>query len=191
MQPGSRQVAAGYIIYGSSTMLVYTTGTAVHGFTMDPSLGEFLLSNPNIRIPKRGKIYSVNEGNFDRWEKGVKDYVRWLKRKDGPTNRPYSSRYIGSMVADVHRTLLYGGIFMYPEDVTDPASPKPKLRLLYEASPLGFVIEAAGGRSSTGRERTLDVMPTQLHQRVPVFVGSDEDVRIAEQFIRGQRKLDE
>lgn len=189
LQKGTEQVAAGYVIYGSSTMLVYTTGQGVNGFTLDPSVGEFLLSHPNIRIPSKGKIYSANEGNFQYWDEPTKDFVRYLKTPDPESGRPYSSRYIGSLVADFHRNLLYGGIFLYPADCRDPARPKPKLRLLYEANPLGFVVEQAGGAITTGRERTLELEPTDLHQRVPIIIGSKEDVQLYEKFVRGEATL--
>ncbi len=184
MQKGTEQVAAGYVVYGSSTMLVYTVGRGVHGFTLEPSLGEFLLSHENIRIPKRGKIYSVNEGNEASWDDGTRRYIRNLKEKDKPNGRPYSHRYIGALVGDAHRTLLKGGIFLYPPDVSDPAKPKPKLRLLYEASPMAFIFEHAGGAASTGRERILDVQPTSLHQRVSLILGSPDDVREYESFLQ-------
>jgi fructose-1,6-bisphosphatase I len=186
LQPGYKQVAAGYVVYGSSTMFVYTTGDGVHGFTLDPSIGEFLLSHENIRVPKRGKIYSVNEGNYRWWYDGMKKYVKYLQEEDKPTNRPYSGRYIGSMVADLHRTLLYGGIFMYPGDVRNPNG---KLRLMYEANPLAYVFEQAGGRASNGNERILDVKPISLHQRTPLFMGSEEDIAICETFLQGKRDL--
>ncbi len=179
LQPGSRQVAAGYVLYGSSVMLVYTTGKGVHGFTLDPSVGEFLLSHPDLRMPARGKTYSINEGNAASWDAGTAAHVRRLKEKDPATGRPYSLRYVGTLVADFHRTLVNGGIFMYP------ASPKPKLRLLYEAAPLAMVAEQAGGRATTGRERVLDVVPTELHQKVPFVVGSPEDVADYESLQRG------
>ncbi len=183
LQPGRKLVAAGYVVYGSSTMLVMSTGNGVHGFTLDPSVGEFLKSHPDIQIPARGKTYSVNEGNFPYWSDGVRRYVAYMKQKDPSTGRPYGSRYIGSMVADVHRTLLRGGIFMYPADSKDPLKPHGKLRLLYECSPMAFLIERAGGAASTGRSRVLDVEPETLHQRVPFFAGSVENVREAERFI--------
>ena len=176
LQPGSRQVAAGYIIYGSSTMFVYTTGERVHGFTLDPSVGEFFLSHPNLRLPERGSIYSVNEGNESKWDDKVRDWVRWLKTPDKAQGRPYSSRYIGTLVADFHRTLLKGGVFAYPADRKNPDG---KLRLLYEASPLAFIARAAGGAASTGRTPILDVVPTELHQRVPLYIGSRLDVEDA------------
>jgi fructose-1,6-bisphosphatase I len=178
LQPGLKQVAAGYVLYGSSVMLVYTTGKGVHGFTLDPSVGEFLLSHPNIRMPARGKTYSINEGNTSSWDPGTAAYVKRLKEKDPVANRPYSLRYVGTLVADFHRTLINGGIFLYP------ASPKPKLRLLYEASPLAMVAEQAGGRATTGSQRILDVVPSELHQKVPLVVGSQEDVAEYETFVR-------
>ena len=176
LQKGCEQVAAGYVVYGSSTILVYTTGEGVHGFTLDPSVGEFLLSHPDIRIPAKGKTYSANEGNFHSWDKGTKDYIQFLKESDPASKRPYSARYIGSLVADFHRNLLAGGIFLYPADCKDPQKPKPKLRLVYEANPLAFIVEQAGGKASTGTERILDVQPTGLHQRVPLIIGSSQDV---------------
>ncbi|MCC7540770.1 MAG: class 1 fructose-bisphosphatase [Deltaproteobacteria bacterium] len=183
LQKGSAQVAAGYVIYGSSTMFVYTTGDGVHGFTLDPSVGEFLLSHPNITIPEKGKIYSVNEGNSGLWDEGTKAWVRWLKEPDSGTGRPYSARYVGSLVADFHRTLLKGGVFAYP---ADRKSPKGKLRLLYEASPMGFIAEAAGGIATDGRgNRIVDLTPTELHQRTPLLIGSRHDVETAERFFRG------
>ena len=185
LQKGSDQVAAGYVVYGSSTMFVYSAGSGVHGFTLDPSLGEFLLSHEDIRIPQKGKIYSANEGNERAWDEGTRNYVRHLKEKDKATNRPYSLRYIGALVADFHRTLLYGGIFLYPPDVSDPAKPKPKLRLLYEAAPIAYIAEQAGGLASTGKERILDIQPKGLHDRVSVIVGSPDDVREYERFVRG------
>ena len=186
LQPGYKQIAAGYVVYGSSTMMVYTTGDGVHGFTLDPGIGEFLLSHENIRIPKRGKIYSVNEGNYRYWYDGMKKYVKYLQEEDKATARPYSGRYIGSMVADIHRTLLYGGIFMYPGDTKHPDG---KLRLMYEGNPMGFIVEQAGGKASTGKERILDIVPTSLHQRTPLFIGSTEDVCVAEDFLQGKRQL--
>jgi fructose-1,6-bisphosphatase I len=172
LQPGRRQLAAGYIVYGSSTMLVYTTGAGVHGFTLEPSIGEFLLSHPNMRIPDPGqKIYSVNEAYYKRWSRGQQKAVDHLKEEG------YSLRYIGSLVADFHRTLLYGGIFMYP---LDAKSPKGKLRLLYEASPVAMVIEEAGGASSDGTKSILDVEPTELHQRTPVYLGGKDLIAATE-----------
>jgi fructose-1,6-bisphosphatase I len=184
LQPGYKQVAAGYVIYGSSAMLVFTTGDGVHGFTLDPSIGEFLLSHENMRIPKRGKIYSVNEGNSRRWPAEMQKYVQYLREEDAATNRPYSARYIGSLVGDIHRTLLYGGIFMYPADTKNP---RGKLRLMYEGNPMAFLMEQAGGRATNGKQRILDIQPQSLHERTPVFLGSEEDVMILEEFLQGKR----
>lgn len=185
LQPGFQQVAAGYFLYGSSTMMVYTTGAGVSGFTLDPSVGEFLLSHPNIEIPSRGKIFSANVGYWDYWPQETKNYIDYLRRPD--QNKPvYSCRYIGSLVADFHRTLLYGGVFLYPADSKDPKKPHGKLRLLYECSPLAFVCEQAGGAATTGRERIMEIMPQELHQRVPLIIGSPEEVYLAEQFYDGR-----
>jgi fructose-1,6-bisphosphatase I len=183
IQPGHRQLCAGYVMYGSSTMLVYTTGQGVHGFTFEPSLGEFLLSHPLIRTPARGHIYSVNEGNYFRWEDGVKRYVDWLKMDDASLGHPYSARYVGSLVADFHRNLLYGGIYLYPGDSRNRNG---KLRVLYEAAPLAFIAEQAGGLASDGTRRIMDIEPSALHQRTPLFIGSTEDVRECETFVQGK-----
>ena len=164
-------------------MLVYTTGNGVNGFTLDPSVGEFFLSHPNIQIPPRGKIYSINEGNSSKWEKPVTNYINHLKQEDKASNRPYSGRYIGSLVADFHRNLLKGGIFLYPGD---KVSPNGKLRLLYECNPMAFIIEQAGGAASNGRHRILDIQPEKLHQRVPLIIGSKDDVAEAERFLSGE-----
>jgi len=178
LQPGTRQVAAGYVLYGSSTMLVYTTGMGVHGFTLDNSIGEFLLSHPMIRIPKPGKrIYSVNEAYSDRWSAEQRKLVERLKGKGR-----FSLRYIGSLVADFHRTLLYGGLFMYP---ADSSAPNGKLRLLYEVSPLSMVCEQAGGAATDGQRRILDIVPEELHQRVPIYIGNQEYVELANECIGG------
>jgi len=182
-QPGYKQVAAGYVVYGSSTMLIYTTGDGVHGFTLDPSIGEFLLSHEDIHVPKRGKIYSVNEGNYRYWNDGVKKYIKYLQEEDKKTGRPYSGRYIGSMVADIHRTLLYGGIFLYPGDARYPQG---KLRLMYEANPVSFIMEQAGGAATDGRRRILDIVPETLHQKTPLFIGSEEDVSLCTEFLNGR-----
>ncbi len=187
LQPGHRQVAAGYFIYGSSTMMVYTTGSGVHGFTLEPRIGEFLLSHENIRIPEKGKTYSVNEGNYYFWDEKVQNAVEYFKTPDIKTGRPYTLRYTGSFVADVHRNLLKGGIHMYPGDSKDPMKPHGKLMLMCEVSPLAFVVEQAGGAATTGSERILDVQPQYLHQRVPVFIGSSADVSLAEEFVQGKR----
>ncbi len=184
LQPGHKLFGAGYIIYSSSVNLVYTTGNGVNGFSLDPSVGEFVLSHPNIQIPARGKIYSTNEGNYAYWKKGTREYIEYLKSDNNKRKAPYSSRYIGSLVADFHRNLLKGGIFLYPEDTKDPKKTTGKLRLLYEANPLAFVVEQAGGYASTGYERILDIKPTKLHQRVPLILGSKDDVLEYEEFAK-------
>lgn len=176
LQKGSDQVAAGYFLYGTSTMMVYTTGTGVHGFTMDPSVGEFLLSHPDIRIPETGKVYSVNEAYWHYWDEATREAVSYFKSPDNTRGKPYSLRYIGSLVADFHRNLLYGGIFLYPADHRDPKKPAGKLRLLCEASPLAFVCKQAGGAATDGERDILDIEPQELHQRVPLFIGSKNDV---------------
>ena len=181
LQPGNRQVAAGYILWGSSVMLVFSTGQGVHGFTYDSSVGEFLLSHENIRTPERGAIYSTNEGNYNRWTPGLRRYIDHLKSEDPANGRPYTARYIGSLCADVHRNLLYGGIYLYPGDTRNPNG---KLRLLYEANPLSMIVEQAGGAASDGHTRILDLQPTSLHQRVPLIVGSRLDVEEAVRFIQ-------
>lgn len=181
MQPGNRQVAAGYIVYGSSTMLVYTTGHGVNGFTYDPSLGVFCLSHENIKIPQTGKIYSINEGQYLKFPMGVKKYLKYCQEEDKETQRPYTSRYIGSLVSDFHRNMLKGGIYIYPSATNYPDG---KLRLLYEGNPMAFLAEQAGGVASDGYNRILDIQPTALHQRVPLFIGSKEMVKKAEQLMR-------
>ena len=181
---GPEQVAAGYLLYGASTMLVYTIGQGVHGFTLEPGIGEYLLSHEQIRIPDRGKIYGANEGNYHKWPGGTKKYLDSLKIQDAATGRPYSGRYSGCLVADVHRILLEGGIYLYPGELNKPEG---KLRLLYEANPLAWIVEQAGGKASTGAMRILDVEAKQLHQRVPLIIGSANDVRDAEEFIQGKR----
>jgi fructose-1,6-bisphosphatase I len=184
--PGRELLAAGYVLYGSSTLLVLTTGIAggVHGFTYDPTVGEFFLSHEHIRIPERGKIYSINEGNTALWPEQVRRWNAWIKEEDKATGRPFGARYVGSLVADAHRTLLKGGIFAYPADRKNAGG---KLRLLYEANPFAFVFEAAGGKATTGRDRILDIQPTALHQRVPLVLGSPHDVDVFEQFMRDER----
>jgi fructose-1,6-bisphosphatase I len=181
LQPGHKQVASGYVVYGSSTMFVYTTTLGgVHGFTLDPELGEFFLSHPNIKIPAQGNTYSINEGNSSRWDEKQKQAVEYFKTPDPATKRPYGLRYIGSLVSDFHRTLLKGGIFMYPGDKN---CPEGKLRYYFEAAPLAFIVENAGGRASTGRERILDLKPGEIHQRVPVLIGSKLDVETVEKIL--------
>jgi len=181
LQPGSRQVAAGYVIYGSSTMLVYTTGNGVDGFTLDPGIGEFCLSHPGIRTPESGRIYSINEGNYVHFPMGVKKYIKYCQEIDPATSRPYTSRYIGSLVSDFHRNLLQGGIFIYPET---QSAPRGKLRLLYECNPIALIAEQAGGMATNGVERTLELTPESLHQRVPFYVGSSAMVEKVHEFLR-------
>ncbi len=181
LQKGTEQVAAGYITYGSSTMLVYTTGKGVNGFTLDPSIGEFCLSHPDMMVPKSGSIYSINEGNYVHFSEGVKNYIKYCQEEDKATGRPYSTRYIGSLVSDFHRNLIKGGIYIYPSTAK---SPNGKLRLIYECNPLAFIIEQAGGIASDGTTRILDLQPTSLHQRTPFFIGSPEMVEKAQEMIR-------
>lgn len=185
VRKGMEQVAAGYVFYGSSTMLVLTAGNGVHGFTLDPETGEYLLSHDSIRIPAKGKLYAVNEGNYHKWTSGMKQYVDRLKVKDKAAGRPYSGRYSGCMVADVHRMLLSGGVYLYPGEVDKPEG---KLRLLYEANPLAMVVEHAGGAASTGTMRIMEVEAKSLHQRVPLIIGSADDVREAEACIQGRAR---
>jgi fructose-1,6-bisphosphatase I len=169
LQPGTEQVLAGYVLYGSSTMLVYTTGNGVNGFTLNPSTNEFCLSHPNMRMPENGRIYAMNEGNIQECEQGLVRYIQYCQSRENQSGMPYSGRYIGSLVADFHRNLIKGGIYIYP---AVPASPEGRLRLLYECNPLAYLAEQAGGLATTGRQRILDIVPTQLHQRVPYYVGS-------------------
>ncbi|PIE90500.1 MAG: class 1 fructose-bisphosphatase [Acidobacteria bacterium] len=187
LQQGIKQVAAGYVLYGSSTMMVYTTGHGVNGFTLDPSIGEFLLSHPNMTIPESGKTYSANLGQVEYFMPEVQKYVKHLMVDDPETGRPYNLRYIGTMVADIHRTLLSGGIFFYPATTKNPNG---KLRLMYECNPMAFLIEQAGGRASTGRERILDLQPDHIHMRCPFFGGSHKDVQDIERFFKkyGEKK---
>ncbi|HXV67732.1 MAG TPA: class 1 fructose-bisphosphatase [Nitrospira sp.] len=180
---GTEQVAAGYLLYGASTMLVYTVGQGVYGFTLEPGIGEYLLSHEQMRIPDKGKIYAVNEGNSQKWPMGTRKYFDWLKVVDKASGRPYSGRYSGCLVADVHRILLGGGIYLYPGELDKPEG---KLRLLYEANPLALVVERAGGMATTGTTRILEVEPKKLHQRVPLIIGSRRDVEQAEAFIQGR-----
>lgn len=180
LQPGIRQVAAGYVLYGSSTILAYTTGLGVTTFTLDPSIGEFILSVDNHKIPKSGTIYSINEGSYNSWEDGLKKYVKYCQDYDAATNRPYSARYIGSMVADLHRTLIQGGIFIYPASKRYPSG---KLRLMYECNPLSFIIEQAGGLATDGKQRIMEIVPNDIHQRTPIFIGSKQNVLKAQSFL--------
>ncbi|PUB26755.1 fructose-1,6-bisphosphatase I [Elizabethkingia sp. YR214] len=179
LQKGINQIAAGYVIYGSSTMIVYTTGNGVNGFTLDPSLGTYYLSHPNIKFPTKGKIYSINEGNYVKFPQGVKDYLKYCQKEE--EDRPYTSRYIGSLVADFHRNMLKGGIYIYP---STSQSPQGKLRLLYECNPMAFLAEQAGGKASDGFKRIMEIEPTELHQRVPFFCGSAAMVTKAEEFMK-------
>ena len=181
MQPGNKQVAAGYVVYGSSTMMVYTTGAGVHAFTYDPSLGVFCLSHERMTYPPPGYTYSINEGNYIRFPQGVKKYLKFCQEEDLPTHRPYTSRYIGSLVADFHRNLLKGGIYLYPSTASHPQG---KLRLLYECNPMAFLAEQAGGKASDGKNRILDLQPETLHQRCPFFCGNEAMVDDVERFIR-------
>jgi fructose-1,6-bisphosphatase I len=181
LQSGSNQVAAGYVIYGTSTMLVFTTGHGVNGFTLNPAIGSFYLSHPNITIPTTGNTYSVNEGNYTYFPQGVKDYLKYCQKRED--DRPYSSRYIGSMVSDIHRNMLKGGIYMYPNS---EISRDGKLRLLYECNPIAFLVEQAGGKASDGFNRILDIEPTELHQRVPFFCGSTHMVNTLEAFMKNK-----
>jgi fructose-1,6-bisphosphatase I len=181
LQPGCKQVAAGYVIYGSSVMFVYSCGHGVNGFTLDPSIGAFLLSHPQIKIPQKGSIYSINEGNYLLWEKSTKKYIDYLKQIDKETSRPYKARYVGSMVADIHRTLLKGGIFLYP---ADKKNPEGKLRLMFEINPLSFIAQQAGGASYSGEITPLDIKPKSLSQKVPVAIGSLQDVQFYYNFVK-------
>jgi fructose-1,6-bisphosphatase I len=179
LQPGDKQVAAGYVIYGTSTMLVYTTGNGVNGFTLNPAIGAFYLSHPNMKYAKDGKIYSINEGNYVHFPQGVKDYLKYCQLEEG--DRPYTSRYIGSLVSDFHRNMIKGGIYIYP---TSSKAPKGKLRLLYECNPMAFIAEQAGGKATDGFGRIMEIQPTELHQRVPFFCGSLNMVEKAEEFMK-------
>jgi fructose-1,6-bisphosphatase I len=176
LQHGHKQLAAGYVLYGPSTLLVYSIGTGVHAFTLDPSLGEFILADEDITIPKHGPVYSVNEGNFWQWDESIRDYTRYVHRHEG-----YTARYSGALVGDLHRILYQGGVFLYPGTVKKPEG---KLRLLYESAPMAFLIEQAGGRATTGTQDILDVVPEKLHQRTPLIIGSTEDVALVESFIQ-------
>ncbi len=184
LQPGRRIVAAGYAVYGSATTLVLSTGRGVHGFTLDPSVGEFFLSHPNLRCPERGNTYSINEGNLARWDERVRKWNAYIKSEDAKEQVPYGLRYVGSLVADAHRTLMRGGIFVYP---ADRKSPDGKLRLLYEANPMAFLFEQAGGAATNGVDRILDIQPLTLHDRTPLALGSTHDVEIFRKFMLGER----
>jgi len=181
LQEGRKQVAAGYVIYGSSTMLVFATGNGVNGFTYDPSIGVFYLSHPDMKIPEDGQVYSINEGNYVHFPEGVKKYIKYCQDEDEATNRPYTSRYIGSLVADFHRNLIKGGIYIYP---TSKKAPNGKLRLLYECNPMAYLIEQAGGIATDGKNNILDIKPTDLHQRTPLFIGSKKMVEKAHDFVK-------
>lgn len=185
LRHGYEQLAAGYFLYGSSTMMVYTTGQGVHGFTLDPSVGEFLLSHPYIKIPDRGSIYSVNESYTMYWNERTKEVINYFKSDQNQRGKPYNSRYVGSMVADFHRNLLYGGIYMYPADIKDPAKPNGKLRLLCEAFPMAFLAEQAGGAATDGKKRILDIKAEELHERTPLFIGCKDDVEKATTIMQG------
>ena len=179
LQPGNLQVAAGYIIYGTSTMLVYTTGHGVNGFTLNPALGSWYLSHPDMKFPENGNIYSINEGNYAHFPTGVKKYIKYCQEEEG--DRPYTSRYIGSMVSDIHRNMIKGGIYIYPKSTKYD---KGKLRLLYECNPMAFIVEQAGGKASDGYQRVMDIMPTELHERSAIFCGSKKMVEKAEAFMK-------
>ncbi|PZD78546.1 class 1 fructose-bisphosphatase [Mesonia sp. K7] len=178
LQPGNAQVAAGYIVYGTSTMLVYTTGHGVNGFTLNPAIGTYYLSHPNMKFPEKGNIYSINEGNYLQFPQGVKDYLKYCQAEEG--DRPYTSRYIGSLVSDIHRNILKGGIYIYP---STSKNPKGKLRLLYECNPMAYLVEQAGGKASDGYQRIMDIKPSSLHERVPFFAGTTSMVEDAEKFM--------
>lgn len=186
LQPGRQLMAAGYVIYGSSTMMVYATKLSVNGFTLEPSIGEFCLSHPNIKCPENGKIYSINQGNTCKYDDGMKAFLDYCMENKKEEGRPYSHRYIGSMVADMHRTLIKGGIFMYP---ADKSSPKGKLRLQYECNPMAFLVEAAGGVADTGYGSVLDIDPQELHQRVPIYIGSKNMVTKALEFVGTKERI--
>lgn len=185
IQEGTKQVAAGYVIYGSSTMLVYTTGNGVNGFTLDPSIGEFCLSHQSIKTPEDGRIYSINEGNYIHFSDGIKKYIKFCQEKDEPTGRPYTSRYIGSLVSDFHRNLLMGGVFLYPRNAN---APNGKLRLVYECNPVAFIAEQAGGEASNGTSRILEIVPESLHQRSPFYAGSKNMVRKIEELLNADER---
>ncbi len=181
LQPGIRQVAAGYVLYGSSTILAYTTGLGVSAFTLDPSIGEFILSFDDYKIPEQGTIYSINEGSYNSWQEGLKKYIKYCQQEDINTLRPYTARYIGSMVADLHRTLVKGGIFIYP---ASKKYPEGKLRLMYECNPLAFIIEQAGGLATDGEKRIMEIVPEAIHQTTPIYIGSPQNVEMVKTFLQ-------
>lgn len=181
LQTGVRQVAAGYVLYGSSTIMVYTTGMGVSAFTLDPSIGEFILSDDDFQMPEHGTIYSINEGSYNSWELGLKKYIKYCQEEDKETGRPYKARYIGSMVADIHRTLILGGIFIYP---SSSRYPNGKLRLMYECNPLSFIIEQAGGISTDGERRIMEIEPKSIHEQTPIFIGSKKNVEKVKQLLK-------
>jgi fructose-1,6-bisphosphatase I len=185
LRRGVDQVAAGYVLYGPSTVMVYTAGAGVHQFVLDPGIGEFVLSASRLKMPPRGKVYSANEGNYPKWPRGVQRFIDFLREKDPNGERPYSSRYSGCLVADVHRFLSGGGVYLYPGEANKPEG---KLRLMYEAAPLAFILDQAGGAASTGTQRIAGILPTTIHQRVPLIIGSREEVTLAEEFVCGTRQ---
>lgn len=185
LQPGTKQVAAGYVLYGSSTILSYTTGLGVTTFTLDPSIGEFILAVDGYKLPKHGSIYSINEGSYNSWDDGLKKYIKYCQEEDAEANRPYKARYIGSMVADLHRTLVKGGIFIYPASKKYPSG---KLRLMYECNPLSFIIEQAGGLAIDGHQRIMEIKPKSIHQRTPIYIGSAENVKKVRSFLENNRE---
>lgn len=187
LQPGVKQVAAGYVLYGSSTTLCYTTGLGVSMFTLDPSIGEFILSDQDIHLPEHGSIYSINEGSYNSWPEGLKKYIKYCQEEDEETNRPYSARYIGSMVADIHRTLIKGGIFIYPHS---KRYPNGKLRLMYECNPLSFIIEQAGGMATNGKKRIMEIEPNAIHQQTPIYIGSKGNVRKVMEFLNSYKEVE-
>lgn len=180
LQPGVRQVAGGYVLYGSSTIMVYTTGMGVSAFTLDPSLGEFILSDDDFAMPEHGTIYSINEGSYNSWSEGLKQFIKYCQKEDTETGRPYKARYIGSMVADIHRTLIKGGIFIYPSSKNYPSG---KLRLMYECNPLSFILEQAGGVATDGNRRIMEIQPESIHERTPIYMGSKTNVEKAKEFL--------
>jgi fructose-1,6-bisphosphatase I len=186
LQPGIRQVAAGYVLYGSSTIMVYTTGLGVSAFTLDPSIGEFILSDDDFKIPEHGNIYSINEGSYNSWGEGLKKYIKYCQMEDSDTKRPYTARYIGSMVADLHRTLVKGGIFIYP---ASSKYPEGQLRLMYECNPLSFIIEQAGGMALNGYDRIMEIQPKAIHERTPIYIGSPENVKMVKSFLEKYEKV--